>query len=53
MALATVSVLMAAKLSQPISPSFNRMIGELPKEFKGSVTKPELIELEFDVVSTL
>jgi len=30
--LATVSVLMAAKLEQPISPSFSRMIGLLSDE---------------------
>lgn len=44
--LAVISVLMAAKLEQPISPSFNRMINLLPDEERKYVTKKQLIELE-------
>jgi len=44
--LAVISVLMAAKLEQPISPSFNRMINLLPDYEKKHVTKKQLIDLE-------
>jgi hypothetical protein len=44
--LATVCVLMSAKIEQPISPSFNRLIGMLTPEEQKYVTKPGLIELE-------
>lgn len=37
--LAVISVLMSAKLEQPISPSFTRMINLLPAEEKEHVTK--------------
>jgi len=37
--LATISVLMSAKLEQPISPSFSRMINLLTDEEKKHVTK--------------
>ena len=37
--LATVAVLMAAKLEQPISPSFNKMILTRPTEKRCQVTK--------------
>jgi len=37
--LAVISVLMSAKLEQPISPSFTRMINLLPPEEKKYVTK--------------
>ena len=37
--LATICVLMSAKLEQPISPSFTRMINLLPEEEKKHVTK--------------
>lgn len=51
--LATVAVLMAAKLEQSISPSFSRMISLLPTAYKGKVSKQQLIDLEFEVISTL
>jgi hypothetical protein len=41
--LAVISVLMAAKLEQPISPSFNRMINLLPDEERKYVSKKQLI----------
>lgn len=44
--LATISVLLAAKLEQPISPSFNRMINLLSDEHKKCVSKSNLISLE-------
>jgi len=37
--LATISVLMSAKLEQPISPSFTRMVNLLSSEEKKTVTK--------------
>lgn len=43
-------MLMAAKLEQPISPSFTRMIGLLTDEEQMSVTKQGLIELEADIL---
>jgi hypothetical protein len=44
--LATISILIAAKLEQPISPSFLRMIGLLTEEEQRQVSKGALIELE-------
>jgi hypothetical protein len=41
--LATISVLMSAKVEQPISPSFSRMINLLNNDEKKSVTKEALI----------
>ena len=37
--LATISILMAAKLEQPISPSFRRMINLLPEDEQKNVSK--------------
>lgn len=51
--LAVISVLMAAKLEQPISPSFNRMINLLPDEERKYVTKKQLILLEQDIIQKL
>jgi hypothetical protein len=45
-ALATICVLMSAKLEQPISPSFTRMINLLTDEEKKYVSKQSLIDLE-------
>ena len=44
---------MAAKLEQPISPSFNRMINLLPDEERKYVTKKQLILLEQDIIQKL
>jgi len=51
--LAVISMLMAAKLEQPISPSFNRMINLLPDEERKYVTKKQLILLEQDIIQKL
>jgi len=51
--LATISVLMSAKLEQPISPSFTRMINLLSAEEKKIVTKSSLIDLESDILVKL
>lgn len=51
--LATICMLMAAKLQQPVSPSFNKMIEQLPDKHRHQVKKQELIDLEFFIVSTL
>ena len=44
--LAVVSILMAAKLEEPISPSFSRMISLLTEVEKEHVSKKGLINLE-------
>ena len=49
--LATISILMAAKLEQPISPSFTRMINLLTDDEKKNLNKQALIELEADILS--
>lgn len=51
--LATIAVLMSAKLEQPISPSFTRMINLLTPEEKKNVTKQSLIDLESDILVKL
>lgn len=51
--LATISVLMSAKLEQPISPSFTRMINLLSNDEKKSVTKQSLIDMESDILMRL
>ena len=51
--LGTVSILMAAKLEQPISPSFNRMIKLLPAKNQKETSKQDLIDLESDIVRVL
>jgi len=51
--LSTISVLMSAKLEQPISPSFTRMINLLSPEEKKNVTKQSLIDLEADILIKL
>lgn len=48
--LATICVLMSAKLEQPISPSFTRMINLLTDEEKKYVSKSSLIELEAKIL---
>ena len=48
--LATVSMLMAAKLEYPISPSFTRMINLLSEDEKRNITKQSLIDLEADIL---
>jgi len=51
--LSTIAVLMSAKLEQPISPSFTRMINLLNAEEKKVVTKQSLIDLEADILVRL
>lgn len=51
--LATIATLMSAKLEQPISPSFTRMINLLSTDEKKIVTKESLIELESDIIIKL
>jgi hypothetical protein len=50
--LSTISILLAAKLEQPISPSFTRMISLLTEEEKKLVTKQKLIDLETNILIT-
>mmetsp|Transcript_2689 Transcript_2689/g.4531 ORF Transcript_2689/g.4531 Transcript_2689/m.4531 type:complete len:410 (+) Transcript_2689:474-1703(+) len=51
--LAVISLLMAAKLEQPIQPSFNRMINMLSDSEKKNMTKDSLADLEFDILVKL
>lgn len=51
--MAAISVLMAAKLEQSISPNFNRMISLMPEAHRSLVKKKSLIDLEFDIIQTL
>ena len=48
--LATVSVLIAAKLEQPISPSFLKMISYLTEAEQAQVDKDSLIDLEAKII---
>jgi len=51
--LATICVLMSAKLEQPISPSFTRMINLLTDEEKKYVSKQSLIDIEAQILMKL
>lgn len=51
--LATTALLIAAKIEQPISPSFNRMINLLPESRKARIVKEDLIDLEENIVKAL
>lgn len=51
--LSTISLLMSAKMEQPISPSFNRLISLLSEEEKKYVSKQGLIELEQNILVQL
>jgi hypothetical protein len=51
--LSVVSCVLAAKLEQPISPSYNKMIGFLPENQKTGVSKKELLRIEREVIKTL
>jgi hypothetical protein len=53
MLMATISLLLAAKLEQPMSPSFQRMISLLPEESRASVTKEKLVVLEETIIKEL
>lgn len=44
---------MAAKLEEPIHPSFNRMIRLVKREWNFDTTKEELVELESQVIKRL
>ena len=48
--LATCSMLLAAKLEQPISPNFKRMIMLLSEQEQRKVTKDALEELEEEIL---
>ena len=46
-------MLIAAKLEQPISPSFTRMINLLSEDEKKNLTKQSLIDLVADILITM
>ena len=52
-ALGATVTLLAAKLEQPISPSFNRMLALLPSEEQRRITKKHLIDLEEQILNAL
>lgn len=52
-ALGATVMLMAAKVEQPISPSFNRMLALLPQSEQRRVTKQDLINLEEQILLAL
>jgi hypothetical protein len=51
--LAISSLLLAAKLEQPISPSFSKMINLIPDDERKNLTKEILIDLEGDILIRL
>ena len=51
--LAVISLLMAAKLEQPVSPSFNKMINLLSPQEKETVDKENLLDMEIEILRTL
>lgn len=51
--LATTCILLGAKLEQPMSPSFLRMINLLPEGVREGVTKEKLIRLEERIIKEL
>ena len=51
--LAFVSILMAAKMEEPIQPSFNRMVRLVANEWNFTTTKEELVQLERQVITLL
>ena len=51
--LAIVSILMAAKLEQPIQPSFNRMVKLVAEQWDVSLTRQDLLDLEESIIRTL
>lgn len=53
MLLATICLLLAAKLEQPMSPSFLRMISLLPEDKRAEVTKERLVALEETIIKEL
>lgn len=52
-AIATISILLAAKLEQPISPSFNRMLSLLSEHQRMNLSRDGLIKLEKHIMETL
>lgn len=46
-------MLIAAKLEQPISPSFNRMLALLPASEQKTITKQNLVDLEEQILISL
>ena len=53
MTLATISMLLAAKVEEPVQPSFNRMIKLLSEWERTHVCIKSLIDLEEKVLTTL
>ena len=51
--LAIVSILMAAKLEQPIQPSFNRMVKLVAEQWDVKLTREDLLDLEESIIRTL
>lgn len=48
--LSTICILLAAKLEQPMQPSFSRMISLLNDNEKKSISKSDLVNIELDIL---
>ena len=48
-----MSILIAAKLEEPIQPSFERMIKLVQRDWQLSIEKNAMIELEIDILNKL
>lgn len=51
--LGVISLLMGAKIEEPIAPSFNRMLGMLDEESQRKIRKEDLVLLEIELISVL
>ena len=51
--LAIICTLMAAKLEQPIQPSFNRMVKLVAEQWDVQLTRQDLLDMEENVIRTL
>ena len=51
--LAVIGTLMAAKLEEPIQPSYNRMIRLVANEWQVTIVKDDLINLEEQIIRAL
>jgi hypothetical protein len=51
--IATTCILLAAKLEQPIAPSFEKMISLLAESEKKEITRQKIIDMEAKILVTL
>ena len=48
--LAVIATLMAAKLEEPMQPSYNRMVRLVASDWNVTIVKKDLIDLEEDII---